>query len=193
MRIPVDLAKCCRLLNHGPTVLVTSAHGNKRNIMAASWSMALDFNPPKVSVVIEESSFTRELVDASGVFVLNIPVRPQAAMTLSVGTVSGRDLPQQDKFAAYDIKTFQGEKVSVPLVDGCVGWLECRVIREPHIEKKYDLFLGEVVAAWADDRALKNDRWLQPPPELQTLHYIAGGNFFLATEMVTVEALEPRK
>jgi len=40
---PVPLAKACRLLNHGPTVLVSAAHGGPRNVMAAAWNMPLDF------------------------------------------------------------------------------------------------------------------------------------------------------
>jgi flavin reductase (DIM6/NTAB) family NADH-FMN oxidoreductase RutF len=183
MRIPVDLPKACRLLNHGPTVLVTSNFQDKRNVMAASWSMALDFSPPKVAVVIEEHSYTRQLVDASGMFALNLPVRSQAELTFSVGHESGRD---GDKFSKYDISTFKGQ-TDLPLIEGCVGWLECRVISEPHNQTKYDLFIGEVVAAWADDRAFLDGRWLMPPSELNTLHYIAGGNFFLNSEMIRVK------
>lgn len=50
------LSKAYRLLNHGPTVLVSSAHQGVSNVMAAAWSMALDFDPPKVSVVIDKST-----------------------------------------------------------------------------------------------------------------------------------------
>ena len=66
-RVAVDLAKASRLLNHGPTVLVSSAHAGQRNIMAAAWAMPLDFDPPKIAVVIDKATLTRELVDASGV------------------------------------------------------------------------------------------------------------------------------
>jgi hypothetical protein len=34
-----------RLINHGPTVLISSAHGAHRNIMAAAWSMPVEFTP----------------------------------------------------------------------------------------------------------------------------------------------------
>ncbi|HRH72362.1 MAG TPA: flavin reductase, partial [Zoogloea sp.] len=72
---PVPLSKACRLLNHGPTVLVSSAHAGRRNVMAAAWTMPLDFDPPKVAVVIDKSTFTRELIEASGEFVLALPTR----------------------------------------------------------------------------------------------------------------------
>ena len=63
-RIAVPLPKAYLLLNHGPTVLVSSAHGGRRNVMAAAWNMALDFDPPKVAVVIDKTTLTRELVEA---------------------------------------------------------------------------------------------------------------------------------
>ncbi|MGZ3652990.1 MAG: flavin reductase family protein [Bdellovibrionota bacterium] len=188
MRKPIDLAKSYRVLNHGPTVLVSSAHGGRRNVMAAAWSMPLDFSPPKVTVVIEESSFTRELVDASGTFVLNIPSRNQAALTLAVGHESGRI---EDKFARFGIATAPASLVAAPLIEGCTAWLECRVIPEPHIQKTYDLFVAEVVAAWADSRAYENGRWQTKDSSLHTLHYISGGAFFVAGEMLETEALKP--
>ena len=35
----VDLQHAYRLLNHGPTVLVGSAHAGRINVMAAAWAM----------------------------------------------------------------------------------------------------------------------------------------------------------
>ncbi len=48
LRRPVPLSKAYRLLNHGPTVLVSAAHDGQRNIMAAAWAMPLDFDPRKL-------------------------------------------------------------------------------------------------------------------------------------------------
>jgi flavin reductase (DIM6/NTAB) family NADH-FMN oxidoreductase RutF len=33
---------------------------------------------------------------------------------------------------------------------------------EPHIQQTYDLFLGEVLAAWADPAAFSDNRWHFP-------------------------------
>lgn len=171
----VELSKAYRLLNHGPTVLVSSAHGDRRNVMAAAWSMPLDFDPPKITVVIDKSTFTRELVEASGEFVLNIPAQPLATATVGVGSHSGRD---GDKFTRFGLSTFAAAKVEAPLIEGCLGWLECRVIPEPHNQQRYDLFIGEVVAAWADPAAFSNGRWHFEAKAPRSLHYIAGGAFF---------------
>ena len=57
----VDLAKAYRLLNHGPTVLVSARHQAVDNVMAAAWCCALDFDPPKLTVVIDKATRTRAL------------------------------------------------------------------------------------------------------------------------------------
>ncbi|MDR3410121.1 MAG: flavin reductase family protein [Formivibrio sp.] len=174
MHRSVELEKAYRLLNHGPVTLVTSAHGTARNVMAASWAMPLDFDPPKVAVVIDKTTWTRALIEASGEFALNIPARQIAAAVLEVGNRSGRD---GDKFAACQLTTFAAEKIAAPLVEGCVAWLECKIIDEVHQQQSYDLFLAEVVAAHADPRVF-DGHWHFADDALRTLHYVAGGAFF---------------
>ena len=182
--VKVDLAKAYRLLNHGPTILVTSAYGGKRNVMAAAWNVPLDFDPPKIIVVIDKNTYTRELIEASGVFTINIPCVAQIDMVQSVGTSSGRDLHNTDKFAQYDIETFAAAEIDAPLVKGCVGWLECKVIPEPHHQNTYDLFIAEVLAAYADERVFSEGRWhfegydQEACDQLRTIHHVAGGSFF---------------
>jgi flavin reductase (DIM6/NTAB) family NADH-FMN oxidoreductase RutF len=143
--------------------------------MSAAWSMPLDFDPPKVAVVIDKSTFTRGLIEGSGEFVLNIPSRELARLTVDVGNETGREV---DKFAAHGIATFAGSKVKAPLVEGCLGWLECRLIPEPHIQQTYDLFLGEVVAAWADPDVFDGAHWKMEAGGKRSIHYVAGGHFF---------------
>src|SRR5690606_8643862 len=120
MRKPVALAHASRLINHGPTVLVSSAHGERRNLTAAAWSMPVEFTPPRIAVVIDKSAFTRELVAASGAFALNIPCRAQADLAFTVGSTSGRESQAHgtDKFTEYGIDTFDGPELGLPLVAG---------------------------------------------------------------------------
>jgi len=179
----VDLAKSYLLLNHGPVTLVSSAHGDRRNVMAAAWAMPLDFDPPKLAVVIDSLTLTRELVEASGEFVINIPARAIADKVLAVGSQSGRD---GDKFVSCAIGSRPASKVAAPLIDGCVGWLECRLIPEAHNQTRYDLFIAEVVAAWADPRVFSDGRWNFADEALRTMHYVAGGNFFATGEAFAV-------
>ena len=181
MRVAVDLTKASRLLNHGPTVLVASAHADQRNVMAAAWNMPLDFAPPKVAVVIDKSAFSRVLIEASNEFVLAVPCAAQIDMVVGVGNSSGRDT---DKFARWQIATEPAEKVAAPLIQGCLAWLECRVYPEPHNQQTYDLFLAEVVAAWAEEGAFKDGRWQDLPEAQRALHHLGGGNFFTSSGLL---------
>lgn len=194
----VDLAKAYRLLNHGPTVLVTAAHAGRRNVMAAAWNMPLDFLPPKVAVVIDRNTFTRSLVDASGCIGLSVPRACMLPEVMKAGSLSGRDLAAQglDKFEACGLKAVQPVASSVsgvagahagpasehgtPLVDGCLAWLLCRLLPEPDLAVRHDLFLAEVTAAWADPAAFSDGRWHLPDDESQrSIHHVAGGAFFV--------------
>ncbi|WP_027475356.1 flavin reductase family protein [Curvibacter gracilis] len=188
-RLAVDLAKATRLLNHGPTVLVSSAHAGRHNVMAAAWSMPLDFEPPKVAVVIDKATLTRELVDASGEFVLNIPPAAMAQATLRLGRESGRDQP--DKLARSGIRLEPASRVQAPLVQGCIAWLECRVLpTSAAVAGPHDLFLAEVLAAWADERVFRDGHWRfeEAPDELRSLHYVAGGHFYQIGSSIDVES-----
>ncbi|MED5618124.1 flavin reductase family protein [Ideonella sp. BN130291] len=183
MKQPVEPKHVNRLINHGPTVLVSAEHAGRRNVMAAAWSMPVEFVPPRVAVVLDKTTYTRELVLASGRFALNVPCRAVMDLAYSVGSVSGRDAAVQgeDKFQRYGIAAFAGSSLGLPLVEGCVAWLECRLISEPHAQAAYDTFFGEVVGAWADDRVFQAGRWSfrADNTELHTVHHLGGGAFAL--------------
>ena len=155
-------------------------------VMAASWAMPLDFSPPKVAVVIDRNTYSRQLLEAAGSFVLAIPGRGIADKVLAAGSSAGQ--PGCDKIAELGFTSEPATQVEAPLLDGCAAWLECRVLPEAHNQQAYDLFLAEVVAAWADDRAFRDGRWLFAAEELRTLHYVAGGQFFLTGDSLEVPA-----
>jgi len=181
---PVELAKAYRLLNHGPTVLVSASHGGVENVMSAAWSCALDFAPPKVTVVLDKATATRPLVEQSGYFVLQVPNMAQLQLTYNVGHTSANEA--SDKLAKFGVELFHVEGYDVPLVQGSSAWLICKVLPEPRNEQVYDLFIGEVVAAYADDRVFQNGHWAfeNADPQWRSLHYIAGGNFYAIGEAV---------
>ena len=182
---PVPLDKASRLLNHGPSVLVGSAHAGRINVMAAAWAMPLDFDPPKVAVVIDKATLTRELVDASGVLSVCVPCVAQADLTRAVGGESGKDHP--DKLQRCGVAFEPGPQTACPLVQGAIAWMECRVLpATAHVAGPHDLILAEVIGAWADERVFSQGRWHfeNAPPELRSLHHVAGGHFYAIGEAV---------
>lgn len=181
----VELKHAYRLLNHGPTVLVGSQHAGRSNVMAAAWAMPLDFDTPKIAVVIDKATLTRELIDASGVLSINVPTVAMKDQVMGAGGMSGKNHP--DKLARCQISTLTAPNTGVPLVQGCIAQLECRMLpATAHVAGPHDLILAEVIAAWADERVFTEGRWHfeDAPPELRSLHHVAGGNFYAIGERV---------
>ena len=180
--LPVTLEKAYRLLTHGPTVLVSSRHAGVDNVMAAAWACALDFAPPKLTVVLDKQTATRGLIEASGRFVVQVPNAAQLELTNRVGNRSLAEEPDKLANAGVGLLRLAGD--TLPFVEGCSAWLECRLVPEPHIQMAYDLFIGEVVAAWADDRAFREGHWQfeNAGPEWRSIHHVAGGQFYAIGE-----------
>lgn len=187
----VPLPKSHRLINHGPTVLVSARHDGVDNVMAAAWACALDFAPPKLTVVLDKSTRTRALVERSGRFVIQVPTVAQLELTSAVGTQSLASTPA--KLADTGVELFGIEGFDLPFVAGCSAWLACELIPEPHNQQTYDLFIGEVVGAWADTRVFRDGHWhfAEADPSWRSLHYIAGGHFHATGEALPVQEGAP--
>jgi flavin reductase (DIM6/NTAB) family NADH-FMN oxidoreductase RutF len=179
---PVELDKAYRLINHGPTVLVSARHGGVDDVMAAAWACGLDLTPPKLTVVLDKITKTRELIEHCGMFVIQVPTAAQVELTHDVGSRSlFRDA---DKLQRAGVELFAVDGFDLPFVAGCSAWLACRLIPEPHNQATYDLFIGEVIGAWADDRAFSEGHWHfeTAAPEWRSLHHVAGGHFYAIGE-----------
>lgn len=185
--VSVPLAKAYRLLNHGPTVLVTTADGIRRNVMAAAWAMPVDFDPPKVAVVIDAATLTRRMVEATGRFGLTVPCVASLDLTNAVGSVSGDEF---DKFERWSIGVLPDAPDTPPRLTAGVAWLDCRVIDEPGIAARHDLIVAHVTAAWADPQAFANGRWQRGRDDLQTIHHVAGGTFFTAGTILSARPMD---
>lgn len=184
MRVPVELRRSYRLLNHGPVVLVTSAAGGRTNVMPAAWVMPIDLEPPLVAAVIADGTATRELVDASGELALSIPPASLLDAVYEAGEVDGREV---DKWARFGFRAAPASRVAAPLVEGCLGWLECRVV-DRSLAGGMDLFVCETVAAWAEDDVFRDGEWRFADPDRRSIHHVAGGRFFVTGEARTARA-----
>ncbi len=173
----VELQYASRLLNHGPTILITSydAPSDRRNVMAAAWSMPVEFAPPRVAIVVDKSTWTREIIERNGTFGIVVPGVAAASWTYAVGSVSGRD---EDKFNAWGIPVVTGPELGLPLIEEkCLAWMECRLLPATAAQTQYDTLFGEVVSAAADERAFVTGRWQFDDDKLNTLHHLGTGNF----------------
>lgn len=185
----VELAKAYRLLNHGPTVLVSAQFENIKNVMTAAWACALELVPSKVSVVLDKSTKTRILIEKSGYFILQVPTLKQLKLVQQLGAISQFNDPQKLEHCATPL--FQFEGYDFPAVEGCAAWLICELIPEPHNQQTHDLFIGKVVAAYADDRVFRDGHWYyhEVASEWKSIHHVAGGHYYTIGDPVDANQL----
>lgn len=184
--ISVAQDKIYRLFNIGATGLVAAEFQGDVDVMPASWVCALDLVPAKVTAVIDKTHYTRKLVEQSGYFAIGLPGAGIVKETLYLGSVSKFD--EADKIAKSGAKLIKVPDSPIPMVEGCVAWVVFKVIPEFHNEQRYDLFIGEAVAAWADSRVFTDGHWHFEAADdaLRTLHYVAGGHFYRIGEAIHV-------
>jgi flavin reductase (DIM6/NTAB) family NADH-FMN oxidoreductase RutF len=166
----LPLPKVYGLLEPGPVVLLTTAHGGKANVMALSWHTMMEFKPPLVGCVVSDRNFSFAALKATRECALNIPSAELAKKVVGCGNVSGRN---KDKFLAFGITPVPGTLVATPMIAKCFANLECRVA-DTRLVNCYNFFVLEVLRAWIDP-SVKDPR---------TLHHRGQGRFMIAGETI---------
>lgn len=183
----VDPDKAYRLLGIGATTLVSASDGKTSDVMAAAWACALDLTPMKATVVLDKSHYTRGLIERSNRFAIQLPLASIAKETITLGSVSMHD--DSEKLMHSGARFFHMDGYAMPLVHGCAAWMVFDRISEPSTESKYDLFIGQCVAAWADTRIYRDGHFHfeDLSEDLRLLHYVAGGHFYRTGTPLDVE------
>lgn len=171
-------------------MLVSARDQENTDVMAAAWACALEFQPAKVTVVLDKSTKTRKIIENSGYFALQVPTLKQLNMVQAVGTISMHDQP--DKLEQCGVELFQFDQSDIPAVSGCAAWLLCELIPEPHNQQTHDLFIGKVIAAYADERVFRDGHWYYQDVEREwrSIHHIAGGHFYSIGDPVSADDID---
>ncbi len=172
MRQSITPQDARRLLGGGPVVLVSTSWRGNHNVMPAAVVSPLSFDPPLVGLAVHSSRHTHDMIKYSEEFALNIPGQELLHHCQYLGSVSGRDL---DKLDLTKLPTFRARQVDAPLLEGCVGYIECGV-QDAMTTGDHTFFVGKVVAAQVEKEAF-GETWLLDDPELKPLHYL-GKNFY---------------
>jgi flavin reductase (DIM6/NTAB) family NADH-FMN oxidoreductase RutF len=136
-------------LNPVPAVLV-SCGTEQPNIITLAWVGTVSSDPPSVGIAVRPQRYSYGLIVEAGEFVVNLPSSDQVGVVDYCGQVSGREV---DKWAACGLTPLPPAKIHTPIIGECLLALECRVTQQVPLGA-HDLFIGEVVAVQADDRAL---------------------------------------
>ena len=139
----MDQAAKKTVLRHFPYGLyvVTVAHEGDEHGMTANWLTQAAFEPPMVTVAVENTSKTIGMIRDSHHFAVNVLLKGQRDLAGKLGR-SADQAPQKLK----GIKTKPGPVSGTPVLVDCLGWVECRVVATLPAGD-HTLVLGEVMAA----------------------------------------------
>jgi flavin reductase (DIM6/NTAB) family NADH-FMN oxidoreductase RutF len=156
----LPLSKAFTLLEPGPVVLITTHDGKQPNIMTISWTLVVDFTPV-FAITTGPWNHSFAALRKTKECVIAIPTVDLLDKVVGIGTCSGTDT---DKFEKFKLTPLKASKVKAPLIQECLGNIECRVI---DYNRKHGVVFLQGVAAWAD--TLRKERRL--------LHAVGDGTF----------------
>lgn len=137
--------------------LTSISKDGKPNVMACAWATPVSEEPPIVVVCVSKESYTAELIKQTKEFAINIPTKNLLKSLMICGKTSGRNT---DKFLKAKLKQIKANSLKTPLIDGCIGYIECKLYKTIDAGECYTFF-GNVVNSQVDDRYFRKGVWTE--------------------------------
>ena len=121
--------------NIGNGILLTTALDDQVNTMTIGWGqIGVVWSKPVFAVLVRESRYTKEFLDKTGEFTVNVPLAKADKEIIALcGTKSGRDM---NKLEALGLTKVAGQTVAVPGIAQLPLTLECKVIYKQEQDPK---------------------------------------------------------
>ena len=123
----------------GVTVITTAA-GEEMQGMTANAVTSLSLDPVMVLICVDKASHTHHVLEAGGVFAVNILGEHQQDVSR---TFARRAEPEIGSLRGH---RFTMGVTGAPILEDCLAYLDCRVVLV-HPGGDHSIFLGEVVDA----------------------------------------------
>jgi flavin reductase (DIM6/NTAB) family NADH-FMN oxidoreductase RutF len=135
--------------------LITSGDiDGKSNIITVSFCMPVSKEPPLIACAIGREAYSSKLIESTKAFIINVPPEELKPKIYYCGFHSGY---QVDKFKETGLTPKVARRVKAPIIDECVAYMECKV-REKIGTGDKNLFIGEVIEAYADEALVNGER-----------------------------------
>lgn len=115
----------CKSMKKG--ILLTTKAGETVNTMTIGWGkIGIEWNRPVFIAYVRESRYTKQLLEESGEFTVNIPMDDTDSKIVGYcGRVSGRDT---NKISDLNLTLVGSDVVQVPGIQELPLTLECKII-----------------------------------------------------------------
>lgn len=170
----IALEKAHRLINSGPVTLIVAGHNGRVGVMPASWLMPVSQKPPMLALAVKPAAFTFEMIEQSREFTVNVATAQSARAVKICGSTSSKEV---DKLKAAGLRAVAGLKLKTPIIEDCVGHLECTVV-ERYTMGDHVVFVAEIQAAQVEAGTFEGV-WLVEKEEAKILHHLGGSSYSL--------------
>lgn len=131
------------VLRNGGLLLASTKRSGESNLMTIGWgTIGSIWGKPMFIVLVRPSRYTREFIEDSGEFTVNVPAADMKKFVAFCGSKSGRDV---DKLAEFSIATTPGRTVSSITIDACPVVYECKVVHKNDVIPAQ--LAGEIVSS----------------------------------------------
>lgn len=138
-------------INPMPVTVVSAVVDGRVNHLTVGWITRVNLNPPMLAMGLNRRHYTNKGIRANREFGVTIPSEDQIKAVDYVGITSG---VSTDKSGVFDV--FFGSLACAPLIRGSAVTLACRLVQTVDLPS-HDLFIAEIVEAYADEAILSDD------------------------------------
>ncbi len=131
-----------------PVVLAGAVVGGQANFLAVGWISRVNSRPPMLAIALNKTHYTNGGIHEHKEFSVNVPGVDLLEKVDYCGLVSGKEA---DKSKLFDV--FYGKLRGAPLIRECSLCLACTLVGVVPLPSN-DLFIGEIVEAYAEESSL---------------------------------------
>jgi len=113
--------------------------GKDENFMTCSWNTPI--LEDLIGIAIGNESYTFQLIKKYKQFSINILPFNKKDIIYKLGTTSGKEI---NKVKEFNLKVIKGKKTELPIIEDCIAFAECEVIKEIEFEE-LTFFVGKVL------------------------------------------------
>ncbi|MBP1706368.1 MAG: putative NADPH-flavin oxidoreductase [Chloroflexi bacterium] len=134
-----------------PAVLVGALVNGKATYVTIAYCGIVQRLPPMISVASNKAHYTNIGIRENRTFSVNIASEEMAQVTDYVGIYSGKTTDKSTLF-----ENFFGTLKTAPMIQECPLNLECRLVQTVDVSGGNDIFIGEIVGVYAEEKYLTN-------------------------------------
>lgn len=174
-----------------PVFLVGANVDDKANFMALCYAGAINWEPPMVSIAMQDFKYTNKGIRQNKTFSINIPSVDLVKETDFCGITTGAKVNKAD---VCRFNVFYGKLKSAPMIEQCPVNVECKVMHMLNLGS-HDLIIGKVEEMHVTEGCLTDGKpdigkikpFICDVPEYKVLGETIGRMFSIGKELKSRE------